>query len=260
MKRFIFSIAMILCASAAIAQMSCYGPRRNKGMEAYKKGNYKGAKEYFMLALQCAESPANVKTELNNWIRKCDNRITVIAANAASDKGSVINGVCWATSNVASPGEFAEKPEDPGMFYQWNRRKAWITTGDRVPNWNGSTPDGNKWVRANDPCPAGWRVPTYEEFVELLDDEKVKCEWITINKVEGRRFTDKTSGNSIFLPAAGYRNYGDGSLWKSDSFYWSSTPNGSGDACYLGVISDMVGSGSGTRIKACSVRCVAEGQ
>lgn len=39
--------------------------------------------------------------------------------------GVVINGVRWATCNVAAPGQFATNPEDAGMFYQWDDTIGW---------------------------------------------------------------------------------------------------------------------------------------
>jgi uncharacterized protein (TIGR02145 family) len=37
------------------------------------------------------------------------------------DVGVVINGVKWATRNVAAQGKFVEKPEDYGALFQWGR-------------------------------------------------------------------------------------------------------------------------------------------
>ncbi|MBP5338567.1 MAG: hypothetical protein J6Z14_04585 [Prevotella sp.] len=48
-----------------------------------------------------------------------------------------------------------------------------------------------------------WQMPTIEDFNELL--ENTTNEWITVGSMTGRKFTSKTNGNSIFLPAAGYR-------------------------------------------------------
>jgi len=42
---------------------------------------------------------------------------------------------------VAAPGSFATNPEDPGMFYQWNRKTGWPATGS-VTGWNNTTPVG----------------------------------------------------------------------------------------------------------------------
>ena len=52
-------------------------------------------------------------------------------AFAQEETGVEINGVTWATRNVDAPGTFAAKPEDMGMFYQWNSKVSWTT--DLVP-------------------------------------------------------------------------------------------------------------------------------
>lgn len=45
-------------------------------------------------------------------------------------------------------------------------------------------------------------IPTKEQIQELIDNTTIK--WTTINGVNGRKFTS-SNGNSIFIPAAGYR-------------------------------------------------------
>ena len=155
----------------------------------------------------------------------------------AQETGVVINGVKWATRNVDKPGTFVTNPEDAGMFYQWNRRVGWSATDPMINSdggidWNSSISTGsNTWEKSNDPSPVGWRVPTLEEIKKLLDTEKVTNEWTSVNGVNGRKFTDKATGNSIFLPAAGFRNSNDGMLndgMLNDvslyNHYWSSTP------------------------------------
>lgn len=162
-----------------------------------------------------------------------------LKANSQSEdeKGVVINGVRWATRNVDFPGTFAAKPEDSGMFYQWNCKKAWPVIGDVTgwdSNWdtkeecfrvenNWATVDN--WERTNDPSPIGWRVPTLDEIEKLFDIGKVRHVWTTRKGVNGRKFTDKATGNSIFLPAVGYRGYKEGTLYHDVggySGYWSS--------------------------------------
>jgi uncharacterized protein (TIGR02145 family) len=148
--------------------------------------------------------------------------------DSATAPGVVINGVRWATCNVAACGTFAGKPEETGMFYQWNRKKAWPATGETVEGWNSSTPGGTEWEPASDPSPEGWRVPTLKELESLLDEEKVTSEWITRNGAGGRKFTDKITGNNIFLPVAGYRNGSNSELY-GDNFtghYWCSAKYG----------------------------------
>ena len=160
-----------------------------------------------------------IVTAASNSCDRDDDKIN----SPTSDKGVVINGVKWATRNVDTFGTFAAKPEDFGMLYQWNRKKAWPVTG-KVTDWDGSSLTGTQWEIINDPSPFGWRVPTLEEIETLFDSDKVSNVWTTKNGVKGRKFTDKTSGNSIFLPATGYRFGGNGNPIGVGSYggYWSS--------------------------------------
>ena len=158
-----------------------------------------------------------------------------------TDKGVVIDSVKWATRNVGSPGKFVARQGDAGMFYQWNRKVAYSSTGDYVANWDTANPEGDAWERINDPCPAGWRIPTLAEIEILLDTEKVSNEWTTVNGVNGRSFTDKETGNSLFLPITGFRGYSNGLLSDADlsnedhqgGYYWSATKVDKGNAYYL---------------------------
>ena len=141
-----------------------------------------------------------------------------------TDLGVVINGVKWATRNVAAPGKFATSPEDAGMFYQWNKIVAWEAKFRGV--WDNNTMHGDTWARQLDPSPDGWRTPAVKEITMLLDADKVSSEWTTVNGIAGREFTDKVTGNSIFLPAAGFldnTNFGVHSFAGSIGFYWSRT-------------------------------------
>jgi uncharacterized protein (TIGR02145 family) len=172
-----------------------------------------------------------------------------------------INGVLWATRNVDQPGTFAASPESPGMFYQWNRKKAWSTT-DEVTDWNSSYPTGTEWEKAKDPSPSGYRVPSLTEIQSLLDIDNVSNEWTTENGVNGRKFTDKNNGNSIFLPAVGYRFNGSGRLngIGTNGNYWSSTvyEDYSNHAYELGIASNAVNWLGSYRNTGYSVRPVAE--
>ena len=66
-----------------------------------------------------------------------------------------------------------------------------------------------------------WRMPTNDEIKELVNN--TTYERITVGAVSGGKFTSRFNGNSIFLPAAGYR--WDGELYDAGSGgdYWSST-------------------------------------
>jgi len=130
--------------------------------------------------------------------------------------GVLINGVVWATRNLDFPGTFAARPESFGRLYQWNKRASWSVNGD--VNWSCDPRNIDvsikTWAKANDPSPAGWRIPTLEEANSLWDAQKVSWDSNAVeNGVKGRRFTDKSNGNSIFFPRAGIRVAGLYEYW-----------------------------------------------
>ena len=45
-----------------------------------------------------------------------------------------------------------------------------------------------------------WRLPTENDFEELLDEDNCTWAWTTIGFREGYKVTSKKNGNSIFLP------------------------------------------------------------
>ena len=102
---------------------------------------------------------------------------------------------------------------------------------------------------------------TYEEIRKLLDTDKVDNTWTTsANGVTGRQFTDKASGNSIFLPAAGSRRGIDGTLNAAGSYgdYWSGRQYVSGQAYDLRFGSGYADWFNDYRSSGFSVRSVAE--
>jgi uncharacterized protein (TIGR02145 family) len=186
----------------------------------------------------------------------------VMAQNTATtDEGVIINGIKWATRNVDAPGTFAANPEDAGMFFQWNHKTAWPSANDII-GWNDSYPTGSIWEKANDPSPSGWRIPTADEIKSLLDTNKVTNEWTTENGINGRKFTDKASGHSLFLPAAGYRDDNVGLLFNVGSYglYWSSSQYEDDEmyAYYLHFSSGYANRYGVDRPYGFSVRCVSE--
>ncbi len=156
-----------------------------------------------------------------------------------------INGVVWSTRNVDAPGTFADSPLDAGMFYQWNRKVGWSSTepisSTSGEPWSSVDAAGNIWVVENDPSPEGYRVPTVDDLAKLCDESKVGSEWVTATATSpaGRRFTDKSTGKSIFLRAAGYRDQQSNSQHEAGAllytgvwgYYWSVNQT----ASYLGT-------------------------
>ncbi|MDH6313128.1 uncharacterized protein YjdB [Parabacteroides sp. PFB2-10] len=127
-----------------------------------------------------------------------------------------INNVIWAARNVERPALFVSNPEDTGWYYQRNRYTGWSPTDPLTPShdgekWNSVVDTNDSWVTRNNPCPAGYRLPTLDNINALLDETSVDRKWVTQNGVKGYKFTDKKSGNTLFIPAGGHRDR-DGKL------------------------------------------------
>ncbi len=166
--------------------------------------------------------------------------------------------VKWATCNVG-----ASSPEGYGNYYAWGETttKSEYTSNNSVTYGNSSIDSiaGNAQydaARAN--WGGSWRLPTKAEIQELFDNCTHK--WTTQNGVKGRLFTSKKNGNSIFLPAAGYR-YGSSLDYAGErGYYWSATPYESYgyDAYYLFFYSGSADVRGWYRYLGRSVRPVSE--
>ena len=126
--------------------------------------------------------------------------------------------------------------------------------------WNSGT-DSNPVKTEYDPCPEGWRVPTYAELDELNNNYS---SWITDdNGRSGRWFSGTNSYTAsvpqVFFPAAGNRYYYDGPANGRgyDGGYWSSRPD-INIALYLYFCSSTVDMSGNFLAGGCSVRCVQE--
>ena len=92
-------------------------------------------------------------------------------------------------------------------------------------NAGASTPSGvGYYLNMNEARECGWHLPTKQDFDELLDENNCRWEWTTENGINGYKVISKMNGNSIFLPAAAYRDgtsFGDPGV---NGNYWSATP------------------------------------
>ncbi len=79
-----------------------------------------------------------------------------------------------------------------------------------------------------DPCPDGWRVPTYAELCALNDNwlyNHTNAAGQKGTKLYGR-YRQQDDAPSVFLPYAGYRdNYASPYYREKYSYYWSSKAN-----------------------------------
>ncbi|MGM9793465.1 MAG: hypothetical protein ACI3Y8_04710, partial [Candidatus Cryptobacteroides sp.] len=192
--------------------------------------------------------------------------------------------VKWATCNLG-----ASKPTEYGGYYQWAGTKD-VSDESINLNWNncpyhtGSDRDSG-WTKYNTDPSYGtvddkavleamddaasvaiggkWRMPTYEESKELLNTDNCSWTWATIDGVNGYKVQSKKSGytdNWIFLPAAGYREYGSHKRVGADGMYWSSShnPDYQDHAYSMEFGSDDISKVSRSRYYGLSVRPVLE--
>ena len=148
------------------------------------------------------------------------------------------SGLLWATCNVGAdaPEEygdhFAWGETQPKHIYNWSTYQYCMGSNTTMTKYcsnssygyNGFTDNLTTLVPEDDAATANWgnswRMPTKEEWQELLDN--TTNTWTTQNGVIGRLFT-AANGNSLFLPAAGYRDGGGLSYAGSLGCYWSSS-------------------------------------
>ena len=137
------------------------------------------------------------------------------------------SGTKWASYNVG-----ASKPEEYGGYYAWGETEEKdvykLSTYKYYQNgsWVSLDSDisGTEYDVAHVKWGGNWVMPTVGDIKELLDN--CRSEWTTLNGVNGRRFTG-SNGGTIFMPAAGYRWYGDLVNAGSYGHYRSSTSGGS---------------------------------
>ena len=144
------------------------------------------------------------------------------------------SGLKWATCNVG-----ATSPEGYGGYFAWGETETkdnydWPTykwcNDTVITKYNYDTSQGdvdNKTVLEQQDDAASviwggsWRMPTDAEWTELI--ENCTWTWITHNGVKGSLVTSNINGNSIFLPADGFKTELYHFNLESVCSYWSST-------------------------------------
>ncbi len=142
--------------------------------------------------------------------------------------------VKWACCNVG-----ADVPEGYGGYYAWGETEeksdytpltykyylgdldgdGYYYDSNEYQNI-GSNISGTSYDVAHVKWGGSWRMPTLSEIQELCN--KCSWQWTTVNGVSGQKVTGP-NGNSIFLPAAGYRNGTEVYYRGSYGYYWSGT-------------------------------------
>ena len=199
------------------------------------------------------------------------------------------SGLKWATCNVG-----ASTPEEYGDYYAWGEvetkndysEKTYAHMGSRkrgfwekFDNFWRDLRDGMCW-REYVPCAtyignnisltrydvankkwcSGWRLPIEHDFDELLDENNCEWKWTTHNGINGYEVKSKKNGNSIFLPAAGWRDGTSFCDQGSNGYYWSATPDEffAGITIYLDFCENHCSMYSFDRVNGCCIRPVCE--
>ena len=184
------------------------------------------------------------------------------------------SGLKWGSFNLG-----ATKPEEYGDYFAWGEtvlkaKYSWSTYkfelgtdsngpfSKYVTNSSYGTVDNKTVLEPEDDAAAvnlggSWRMPTRAEQDELRS--QCTWTWTTQNGVNGRLVTGP-NGNSIFLPAAGYRDGTSLSFAGSNGCYWSSSlyMYYSYYAYYASFGSGFVDWSGSTRFTGFSVRPVSE--
>ena len=185
---------------------------------------------------------------------QCKVTVKAESVEEAVDLG-LPSGLKWRGWNVG-----ASKPEEYGDYYAWGEKTTKADYSWTTYKWGKSSSgpfdrygDDRKtqfsdYDYADDAARAvlgdGWRTPTSSEWTELLT--KCSWKWTTSNGVKGMMVTGP-NGNSIFLPAAGYK--GERGLTNAGSYgdYWSSTLSAMNMAYSVDFYSSGQDKGNNTR-------------
>lgn len=203
--------------------------------------------------------------------KKTENNYKIINGHKFIDLG-LPSGLLWATCNVG-----AATAADDGNYYAWGETAPQSTNSYNWASYKFSSSltkynsSDNKTVldKDDDAAYVNWgsscRMPTQDEFSELLNS--ANCTWTWTSQttssgysINGYKVTSTTNGNSIFLPASGYRSNGRLYNRGSGGLYWSSTlySGDAGFACCLYFYSSSHGCYDDYRCYGRPVRPVAE--
>lgn len=167
-----------------------------------------------------------------------------------------------------------------GAKYRWGAKNASYSMYDdqlnsgTISGWTSSstaafpfqtTTDTTGWMSGNNPCPAGWRVPTLTEWQGVFNTTLNTQTRVGVFTNNANDYTNYTAGlqfgGALFLPAASTRIYYTGQMYYLGCLatYWSSSAPDPGFAAYVYFNKFGIGSGEfGTRGDANPVRCIEE--
>lgn len=212
--------------------------------------NHSGA--VILLVLDCSSSLGSQFSDMQSYAKDFIDRVANNAAehlerpfNNGAGSASYVDlglpsGTLWATCNIG-----ANSPEEYGDYFAWGETEG-FNSGKTNFSWstykwcNGSYDSLTKYITRSEYGSIDkmteldleddaayvnwgpeWRMPSLGQFEELINSSYTTTTWTTQNGVYGRKITSKKNGNSIFLPAAGYRHISSLNYDGSYGDYWS---------------------------------------
>ncbi len=147
------------------------------------------------------------------------------------------SGTLWASRNVGAATDdragiyVAWGETTPNNSYSWTAYKFCKGKGDKLTKYNNDTSYGvidkkHRLVSADDAARTNWggkwRMPTEKDVKELIAGTKFRA-MTSENGINGVLLTSKVNGNSIFLPAGGYRDEWASEPAGSAGYYWTAS-------------------------------------
>ena len=169
------------------------------------------------------------------------------------------SGTLWATFNVG-----ATCPEEYGDYFAWGETRP--KSSYTQDNYTFSVGNVKELPAANDAATVNWgrewKMPSYAQAMELIDDMNTTKERKTQDGVDGMKVTSKINGKSIFLPLAGYMEYETLGTEGERSLFWTRSidPDNSDYAFYCHLWSPGGSVYSYYRYRGLSVRPVSSAE
>ena len=173
------------------------------------------------------------------------------------------SGVKWATCNLGT-----DDVDQDGDYYSWGETIPYLDKSSGKNEMSGKQIgdiSGNARYDAARALWGGtWRLPTEEEFIELMSNCTV--ELTSIGRRNGMKLTSKINGNYIFLPSSGefigsYSVYPRANDINSVASYWTSTPKRDSyyyDAYFFRIYEERYYMSAGKRNSGYSIRPVSD--
>ena len=237
------TVKVVSCTVPTADYIDEYGVNHGKGIAV---GNIVWAPVNCGYKAATSESKGFPYGKLYQWGRKYGQGYNNDESVPELVEGPVMPSVAQSEENKDKFYYVSQSP------YDWNKVK-----NDEL--WNSGTESAPVKTKY-DPCPEGWRVPTYAELAKL---NKNYSSWTTSEGQNGRYFTgDYTcldKAPQVFFPAAGLRSDDDGDAYGrgGNGYYWSSRPDYA-NANRIYFYSSSVGMGYNNRANGYPVRCVQE--